>query len=79
MNVVHVGVGPISQSDLDMAEACGACIIGFNIKTPPSSVGLAAARASVKVLTSLFSHYLHFVRYYEVVSYWRSSGWFGWN
>ncbi|CAB4310491.1 unnamed protein product [Prunus armeniaca] len=50
VNVVHVGVGPISQSDLDMAEACGACIIGFNIKTPPSSVSLAAARASVKIM-----------------------------
>ncbi|KAK9154775.1 hypothetical protein Sjap_002255 [Stephania japonica] len=49
VNIVHVGVGPISQSDVDMAEACGACIVGFNIRSPPSSVTLAANRANIKV------------------------------
>ncbi|KAK9128850.1 hypothetical protein Syun_017647 [Stephania yunnanensis] len=49
VNIVHVGVGPISQSDVDMAEACGGCIVGFNIRNPPSSVTLAANRASIKV------------------------------
>ncbi|CAI0443751.1 unnamed protein product [Linum tenue] len=48
-NVVHVGVGPISQSDIDLAQACGACIIGFNVKTPPGSVSLAATKSDVKV------------------------------
>lgn len=52
VNVVHVGVGPLSQSDLDIAQACGACIIGFNIKTPPTSLSLAATRANIKVLTT---------------------------
>ncbi|KAL6176226.1 hypothetical protein ACLB2K_052861 [Fragaria x ananassa] len=48
VNVVHVGVGPLSQSDVDLAQACGACIIGFNIKAPPSSISLAASRANIK-------------------------------
>ncbi|XP_078432752.1 translation initiation factor 2, small GTP-binding protein [Wolffia australiana] len=50
VNVVHVGVGPVTQSDVDLAHACGACIVGFNIRSPPSSLSLAADRASVKVI-----------------------------
>lgn len=49
MNVIHVGVGAICQSDLDLAQAAGACIVGFNVRTPPNSVALAAAQANVKV------------------------------
>ncbi|XP_010538818.1 PREDICTED: uncharacterized protein LOC104813032 [Tarenaya hassleriana] len=47
VNVVHTSVGAISQSDVDFAQACGACIVGFNVKSP-SSVTLAAAKATVK-------------------------------
>ncbi|KAL3498951.1 hypothetical protein ACH5RR_041683 [Cinchona calisaya] len=47
--VVHVGVGPISQSDIDMAEACGACIVGFNVRNPPSSISLEATQAGVEI------------------------------
>ncbi|XP_061366212.1 uncharacterized protein LOC133309450 [Gastrolobium bilobum] len=50
VNVVHVGVGPISQSDVDLAQACGACIVGFNVKSPPTSLNQAATRASIKVI-----------------------------
>lgn len=53
MNVVHVGVGPISQSDVDLAQACGACIVGFNVKSPPGPVSQAAGRANIKVKKSL--------------------------
>ncbi|XP_030500992.2 uncharacterized protein LOC115716354 [Cannabis sativa] len=49
VNVVHVGVGPISQSDLDLAKACGACIVGFNVKSPASSITLEATQASIKI------------------------------
>lgn len=49
VNIVHVGVGPISQSDVDLAQACGACIVGFNVRNPPVSVTQAAARASIKI------------------------------
>lgn len=54
MNIVHVGVGPISQSDLDLAQACGtgACIVGFNIRTPPSAISEAANLTNIKVLIS---------------------------
>lgn len=54
MNIVHVGVGPISQSDVDLAQACGACIVGFNIRNPPVSVSQAGTRASIKVQISTF-------------------------
>jgi len=50
VNVVHVGVGPISQHDIDLAQACGAYIVGFNIRTPPIAITQAAARANIKVL-----------------------------
>ncbi|KAI5436687.1 uncharacterized protein LOC127119221 isoform X1 [Lathyrus oleraceus] len=50
VNIVHVGVGPISQSDVDLAQACGACIVGFNVKSPPISLSQAATRASIKVI-----------------------------
>lgn len=56
VNVVHVGVGPISQSDVDLAQACGACIVGFNVKNPPTSLSQAASRASVKVLLLTLRH-----------------------
>ncbi|KAL4592794.1 hypothetical protein LXL04_005799 [Taraxacum kok-saghyz] len=49
VNVIHVGVGPICQSDLDLAMATGACIVGFNVRTPPHSVCLAAAQANIKI------------------------------
>lgn len=52
MNIVHSGVGAISHSDLDLAQACGACIVGFNVKSG-SSVNLSAAQASVKVSHSV--------------------------
>lgn len=50
VNIVHVGVGPISQSDVDLAQACGACIVGFNVRSPPSAIGQAASRASIKII-----------------------------
>jgi translation initiation factor IF-2 len=56
VNIVHVGVGPISQSDVDLAQACGACIVGFNVKSPPISLSQAATRASIKVFSSLFQY-----------------------
>lgn len=50
VNVVHVGVGPISQSDVDLAQACGAYIVGFNVKSPPSSISQAAIQAGTKIM-----------------------------
>uniref|UniRef100_A0A1D1XJW6 Translation initiation factor IF-2, mitochondrial n=1 Tax=Anthurium amnicola TaxID=1678845 RepID=A0A1D1XJW6_9ARAE len=50
VNIVHVGIGPVAQSDVDLAQACGACIVGFNIRSLPSSLSLAADRANVKII-----------------------------
>lgn len=55
MNVVHVGVGSVTQSDVDLAQACGACIVGFNVKSPPTSVSQAATQAGIKVLDIWYS------------------------
>ncbi|KAA8520907.1 hypothetical protein F0562_011580 [Nyssa sinensis] len=38
-----------AQSDVDLAQAFGACIVGFYVRTPPNSVSLAATRASIKI------------------------------
>ncbi|GAV63534.1 GTP_EFTU domain-containing protein/IF-2 domain-containing protein [Cephalotus follicularis] len=58
VNVVHCGVGPVSQSDVDLAQACGACIVGFNVKSPPSSVSQAATRASIKIVLQRVIYHL---------------------
>ncbi|KAL5201781.1 hypothetical protein ABZP36_036135 [Zizania latifolia] len=50
VNIVHVGVGPISHHDIDLAQACRAYIVGFNIRTPPSAITLAATQANIKIL-----------------------------
>ncbi|KAH9619219.1 hypothetical protein KSS87_007795 [Heliosperma pusillum] len=50
VNVVHVGVGPVSQSDVDLAKACGACIVGFNVRGLPCSVTQAAGQANIKII-----------------------------
>ncbi|KAL2944573.1 Translation initiation factor IF-2 [Bienertia sinuspersici] len=58
VSVVHVGVGSISQSDLDLAQACGACIVGFNIRSPPSAVIQAADRAKIKIILQRVIYHL---------------------
>ncbi|PIN25212.1 Mitochondrial translation initiation factor [Handroanthus impetiginosus] len=49
VKVVHAGVGPVTQSDVDMAQACGACIVGFNVRDLPTAISLAAAQAKIKI------------------------------
>lgn len=58
VNVIHVGVGPISESDIDLAEACGACIVGFNIRNPPTAITNAANQANIKVILLCCSEYI---------------------
>jgi translation initiation factor IF-2 len=41
-NVVHAGIGGINESDVLLAEASGAIIIGFNVSTDGPARGLAA-------------------------------------
>lgn len=49
VNIVHTGVGAISQADVDLAQACGAIIVGFNIRNMPSSVDAAARQAKINI------------------------------
>ncbi|KAI5019547.1 hypothetical protein ZWY2020_044435 [Hordeum vulgare] len=50
VNIVHVGVGPVSEHDIDLAQACRACIVGFNVRDPPSAITLGATQANIKIL-----------------------------
>lgn len=49
MNIVHAGVGPVSQSDVDLAETCGALIVGFNVRSMASAIDAAARLAKINV------------------------------
>lgn len=32
-----------------MAEACDACVVGFNVRNPTADIALAATQAKIKV------------------------------
>ncbi|EPS64374.1 hypothetical protein M569_10407, partial [Genlisea aurea] len=49
VKIVHAGVGPVLQSDVDMAQACNACVVGFNVRDLPAAISLAAAQAKVQI------------------------------
>ncbi|KAK4441317.1 Translation initiation factor IF-2 [Sesamum alatum] len=49
VKVIHAGVGPVSQSDVDMAQACSACIVGFNVRDLPTAISLSAAQAKIQI------------------------------
>ncbi|MFL6521550.1 MAG: translation initiation factor IF-2 [Chthoniobacterales bacterium] len=48
LEIIHAGVGPISESDILLASASNAVVIGFNIKVESMAVG-AAKREGVQV------------------------------
>src|SRR6478672_6761968 len=48
LELIHAGVGPISESDILLASASNAVVIGFNIKVESMAVG-AAKRETVQV------------------------------
>lgn len=48
LEIIHAGVGPISESDILLASASNAVVIGFNIKVESMAVG-AAKREVVQV------------------------------
>jgi translation initiation factor IF-2 len=50
VNIVHSAVGPISQSDIDLAASCRAVIVGFNVGSMGSAIEASARFAKVKVL-----------------------------
>lgn len=50
MKVIHAGVGPVSHSDVDLAAACDACVVGFNVRDPSAEIALAATQRKIKVI-----------------------------
>lgn len=50
VNIVHSGVGPVSQSDIDLAASTRAHIVGFNVGSMGSAIETSARLAKVKVL-----------------------------
>ena len=48
LEMIHAGVGPISESDILLASASNAVVVGFNIKVESNAVG-AAKREGVQV------------------------------
>ncbi|KAI5062317.1 hypothetical protein GOP47_0022856, partial [Adiantum capillus-veneris] len=49
VSIVHAGVGVVSLSDVDLAEACGALIVCFNTKSMPAAVEAAVRHANIDV------------------------------
>lgn len=58
VNIVHCAVGPISQSDVDLAASCGALIVGFNVGSMNSAIATSARLAKVQVLTQRVIYHL---------------------
>ena len=50
VNVIHAGVGPITENDIMLAAASNAIVIGFNVR-PDSAARKAAEREKVDVRT----------------------------
>ncbi|KAL4858773.1 Translation initiation factor IF-2 [Chlorella vulgaris] len=49
VQVVHVGVGPVSQSDVQLAVPLGAKVLGFNVRTAAPDVDALAKMHGVEV------------------------------
>ena len=41
VNVIHTGVGNVSESDVMLAAASKAIVVGFNVKTEPGARSMA--------------------------------------
>jgi translation initiation factor IF-2 len=57
VRVIYCGVGPVSESDVDLAAACGAPILAFNVRTG-ALTDAAAKRAGVKVVAQRVIYHL---------------------
>jgi translation initiation factor IF-2 len=48
VNVIHTGVGGITENDVNLAAASGAMVVGFNVR-PSSEVRAAAERQGIEI------------------------------
>jgi translation initiation factor IF-2 len=44
LNILHTGIGSISESDVVLAEASGALVVGFNVNTEPGAAKRAESQ-----------------------------------
>jgi len=57
VRVLHCGVGPVSESDIDLAAACGAPILAFNVRIG-QLVDAAAKQAGVRIAAQRVIYHL---------------------
>ena len=55
VNVIHGAVGAINESDVMLAAASGAIIVGFNVRPERTAADSAHSRALICVCTALFT------------------------
>ena len=55
VNIIHKGLGNITDGDIKRAEASGALIVGFNIKLPPAMEEVAREKnVEIKLYTIIY-------------------------
>jgi translation initiation factor IF-2 len=62
INIIHKGIGHITESDILLASTSGAMIVGFNVKTPPNVLTLAKRE---KVEFKLYNVIYHLIEEME--------------
>jgi translation initiation factor IF-2 len=62
INIIHKGIGQVTESDILLASTSGAMIVGFNVKTPPNVLALAKRE---KVEIKLYNVIYHLIEEME--------------
>jgi translation initiation factor IF-2 len=62
INIIHKGIGHITESDILLASTSGAMVVGFNVKTPPNVLALAKRE---KVEIKLYNVIYHLIEEME--------------
>lgn len=62
INIIHKGIGHVTESDILLASTSGAMIVGFNVKTPPNVFSLAKRE---KVEIKLYNVIYHLIEEME--------------
>jgi len=62
INIIHKGIGHVTESDILLASTSGAMVVGFNVKTPPNVLALAKRE---KVEIKLYNVIYHLIEEME--------------